>query len=60
LNDFEFSVFDIYLDERCVCYLDLLLARFIQQKQIDVNIIIPSTKLTEIWKENVKKHQGMF
>ncbi|CAF2722791.1 unnamed protein product [Rotaria sp. Silwood2] len=45
--------------ERSVCYGDLLIARFIQQKQTELreNIIIPSAKMKQISEEAIKRHQ---
>jgi hypothetical protein len=55
-------VFYIYLDQSCVCFLDLLIVRFIQQKQIELekNVIIPNTKMTQIWQEEINRYQGMY
>ncbi len=55
-------MFYIYLDQSCVCFLDLLIVRFIQQKQIELekNVIIPNTKMTQIWQEEINRYQGMY
>ncbi|CAF1072590.1 unnamed protein product [Rotaria sordida] len=45
--------------ERLVCYRDLLIVRFIQQKQIELgkNIIIPCAKMKQLPKEAIKRYQ---
>ncbi|CAF1039286.1 unnamed protein product [Rotaria sordida] len=45
--------------EHSVCYRDLLIVRFIQQKQIELkdNIIIPYEKMKQISEEAIKRYQ---
>jgi len=52
--------FYIYLDDPSHCYLDLLMARFMQQKQIELaaRVIIPNRRTARIWRRNVQAFQG--